>query len=272
LENDMDTSEIRVQIRDQIAFVEFFRPGRKNSVTPSAVLAMTAALKEIRSQTDVRVLVMGGGAEGFCAGADLMESVSQIPRGPDADLVAFLEDNYHNLIRTMVDMPMPTIAAIRGGAVGFGFSVALACDFRVVAENCKFGPSFTRLGMTTDGGCSFFLPRLVGVGRALDIIYNARLLNGKEALAYGLAHDCVPDDDVMERVQARAEQLRKGPPNSFKHIRNLVYDGLENDLNTVLLRESDIQAARLVTPDVAEGVMAFFERRTPRFLERSEES
>jgi 2-(1,2-epoxy-1,2-dihydrophenyl)acetyl-CoA isomerase len=194
--------------------------------------------------------------------------MQSIPRGEGADLEGFIDKTYHDMIRALVKVPVPTIAAVRGGSVGFGFSLALACDFRIVAEDAKMGAVFTRIAIIPDGGTSYFLGRLVGAARALELIYTARTFSGQEAVEMGLAYGVAPDDEVEAQARELAERLAKGPPGAFKEIRTLVYGNLDRNLDEALREEARIQAERLRSADAAEGVMAFLQHRTPNFTGR----
>ena len=264
----MSTEEVTYDFSGAVGRIAINRPARKNSLTPDVTHEITRLLREAAETENLRALVFGSSDNGFCSGADLVDSLQSIPRGEGMDLEGFIDTTYHAMIRALVDLPMPTIAAVRGGAVGFGFSLSLACDFRIAAEDAKMGAVFTRIGLVPDGGTSFFLGRLVGAARTMELIYTGRSFSGNEAKEMGLCMEVHPENAVEARAMELAEQLAEGPPGAFKEIRKLVYGNLDRDLNQALDEEARIQAERLQSADTAEGVMAFLQRRKPNFKGR----
>ncbi len=264
----MSTEDVVYDLSGPVGRIAINRPARKNSLTPDVTEAITRLLSEAAETPTLRALIFGSSENGFCSGADLVDSMQSIPRGEGMDLEGFIDKTYHAMIRALVNVPVPTIAAVRGGAVGFGMSLALACDFRIVANDAKMGAVFTRIGLVPDGGTSFFLGRLIGAARTMELIYTARSLSGTEANELGLCTEILADDAVEARAKALAEQLAEGPPGAFKEVRKLVYGNLDRDLNTALDEEARVQAERLQSADTAEGVMAFLQHRKPKFTGR----
>jgi enoyl-CoA hydratase/carnithine racemase len=238
------------------------RAERRNALDPETCQLLTDEFKKLREEKDVRVLIVTGAGNSFCAGADL----KWMPEGENP-----LEDPekrvwlFQNMIKELFYLPIPTIAAIRGHAVGFGCSLALACDIRIAAEDAKMGVLFSKIGLMPDGGASYFMPRLVGLGKTLELFYTADIIDANECLRLGLVNRVVKIDDFEKEVGDLSHKISKGPPIAYRNLKQTVRDGLSMNLDGVLKGEVRGQVQCLKSSDFLEGVSAFFQKRAPEF-------
>jgi 2-(1,2-epoxy-1,2-dihydrophenyl)acetyl-CoA isomerase len=233
------------------------RPAAMNALISPLRKALTAALRGATA----RVVVITGAGRGFCAGQDLSEVDPA-----DADLEAVLTEEYVPLLQAIIDAPMPVIAAVNGVAAGAGANLALACDVVIAAESATFIQAFARIGLVPDAGGSFFLPRQVGFARAMGAVLFAEPVPARQAADWGMIWQAVPDADFAAVITARAQALAEGPAVALAAAKRLIRASQGADLAAQLAREAAAQAVAGAHPDFAEGVAAFREKRTARFL------
>ncbi|MDX2051609.1 MAG: enoyl-CoA hydratase-related protein [Polyangiaceae bacterium] len=239
------------------------RPKTKNALNPELVSMLGDALERAASTPTNRVIVLSGAGGSFCSGADLMEDFQ--PHRTELPLLEARLDAFQRLIRCITSAPQVVIAEVDGPAVGFGADLALACDLRIVSEKAYFQEKFIAIGLMPDGGASYFLPRLVGVGRALELLLTGRAVQAAEALALGLASEVVPADSLEACVDGWAERFQGAAPLAVQRIKQAVRSSLHGDLAEGLAREKEGQLRLLKSADLLEGVTAFREKRTPSF-------
>jgi len=224
------------------------------------------ALGEAAEDEEIRCVVLRGEGRGFSAGADLAQIVSEADGDPD--LGEYLRDTYSRLVKRMVGMENPVIAALHGPVYGAGVGIALACDLRVAAENTKFSVAFIRIGLMPDAGVTFLLPRVVGLGRAMEMSMLGDAVDAEEAYRIGLVNKVVPDDSLSEEARNLAEHLAAMPTGALGRIKHSLYASFETDLETALEREAEGLTFCRYTRDHREGVTAFFEKRKAQFTGR----
>jgi 2-(1,2-epoxy-1,2-dihydrophenyl)acetyl-CoA isomerase len=208
----------------------------------------------------VRVVVITGAGRGFCSGQDLRAGLET----DGADVGSHLRDHYVPMIRAIREMEKPVIASVNGVAAGAGMSLALACDFRIAAESASFIQAFVRIGLVPDAGSSYFLPRLVGPAKALELTMLGEPLDSAEALRIGLINKVVADDDLARATADFAGRLARGP-RSIGLIKQLISQSLDNNLDTQLQLEERAQTEAANSADFAEGVAAFTGKRPAQF-------
>ena len=257
-----ETEDILTEHDDGIGIVRINRPSTKNALLPSTCERFGAAVDAFGADSAVRCIVVTGSRAGFCAGADLMAGMSEAAQRPYADVI---RNGFHRMIRAVVTAPKPVLAAIQGPAVGFGFDLALACDLRVAARTSTFGAVFSRIGLVPDGGSSFTLSRLVGLGRAMELIMLGETFDGATAERYGLLNRLLEDDAFERDVRALAGRLAAGPPMALRLMKRNALAGLSGTLDDALEREIEAQVQCLKSQDMMEGVQAFFQKRRPSF-------
>ena len=254
-------SDVHTSDQDGVRWIELRRPESRNALTPEVNRELIAAIQGAQG-AGARVIVLGGAGGHFCSGLDLKESIRRGPR-PPAELEKDLRETFHGLIRAVRAAPQPVIAAVDGPAVGFGCDLALACEVRLVSPRARFGEIFVRRGLMPDGGGSYSLARLVGLGRAFDLLLTGDLVEAADAVRIGLASRLL-EEDYDARVREYATTLAKGPPLVYQRLKRAVYASL-GDLDAALDREAEGQMQLIQSADFVEGVAAFLQKREPRF-------
>lgn len=254
---------IRARRDGEIAEVLLNRPQVFNAFDLEMVECLSRHLIALAVDDDVRGIVIAGEGKAFCAGGDL-KWASGFPHGPPA---AFheLASRFHQAILELRRMPKPVIAAINGIAAGGGFSLALACDFRVMCRSAILRQAYTSNGLCINGGGTFFLPRLVGLARALEIVAFDRPISSEQALAWGLTTKIVEDERALEEAVGLARHLAKSSLNSFGWSKQLVTDSFNTGFETHIERERAGLRSCAAHPDGKEGLRAFVEKREPVF-------
>ena len=253
--------ELLVKDQGPVRLIRLQRPSSKNALTPEVVEALHAALAEAAETRAVRSLVLSGTPGAFCSGADLRWLAKAIE---SVDKAAANMERFQALTLGIVQHPKPIVAAVTGPAVGFGADLALACDFRVLAESAYLQEKFVAVGLMPDGGGSYFLTRLLGVGRALEMLMLGSRIDAAQAVSLGLASSMTADTDTEPAALALAATLAQGPPLALARIKQAVH-GSGEELRAALAREREGQLALLQSADGQEGVRAFLERRSPTF-------
>ena len=245
----------------KVAVLTLNRPRAKNALDAALLEALGKQLAALAEDASVRAIVITGAGGAFCSGADLKAAMS----GGVFDKLDATLDLYHAIIRAIVGAPKPVLALVEGGAVGFGCDIALACDMRVLAEGAYLQEKFVKIGLMPDGGGTFWLPRLVGLGRAMEIILLGEPIDANAALALGLANRVVPAASIREEGMALARRLANGPPLAYAEIKRAVRAGLGGTIDTALEMEKKGQLKCLVSNDAFEGVAAWVQKREPDF-------
>jgi 2-(1,2-epoxy-1,2-dihydrophenyl)acetyl-CoA isomerase len=253
-------SVLLVEREGPVATLIMNRPQTKNALDPELLEALAAGLNEVAADESVRAVVLTGAGDAFCSGADLKGALGDLEAG--ADLGPRIA-KFHALIRAIVEAPKPFIAAVRGPAVGFGADLALACDLRVLAQDAYIQEKFVAIGLMPDGGGSFWLPRLVGLGRALEFLLLGTRIDATLALSLGLANRVV--DDERAEAHELATTLAAGPPLALRAIKAAVRDSASGGIDAALEREKRGQTALLGSQDFREGVAAWSAKRAPNF-------
>lgn len=255
-------SDVVVERVGRTSIVSIARPEARNALTRAVILAITEALTAASSDPDVRCVVLTGSGGHFCSGADLRKNMAD-----DPDMMDHLDrylDEYHGLIRSIVRSTKVSIAMLDGCAVGFGADMALACDLRVATPEAYVQEKFVKIGLMPDGGSTFWLPRLIGTARAMQMILLAEKVGGPELHALGVVAKLVEPDALRDATLAIAREIASGPPLAFAAIKRTVYANW-GSIEDALRREREEQLKLLRSADATEGVMAWMEKREPRF-------
>jgi 2-(1,2-epoxy-1,2-dihydrophenyl)acetyl-CoA isomerase len=255
-------SEVLVEDSGRTRIVSLNRPEARNALTRGVIQGLTKALLEAAASTEIRCVVLTGSGGHFCAGADLRRNLMD-----DPDMMENMGrymDEYHALIRAVVRCPKPTVAMLEGAAVGFGADLALACDLRVASTTAYVQEKFVKIGLMPDGGGTFWLPRLVGTARAMQMILLAQKIEAPELAALGLVLKVVAPTEVRAAAMDVAREIEAGPPLAFAAVKEALYASW-GDLEDALRREREGQLKLLKTNDVIEGIMAWSQKRAPNF-------
>ncbi|MGW5643327.1 enoyl-CoA hydratase [Saccharopolyspora sp. NPDC003752] len=240
------------------------RPESFNSLDVELKQALITALREAAADDSVRALVITGAGKAFCAGQDLKEHVALLNSGDPAPLNT-VEEHYNPIIRAVTSMPKPVIAAVNGTAAGAGASLAYACDLRVAAANAKFLMAFANVGLSTDSGASWTLPRLIGYGRAMELLLLAEPVAAEEALRIGMVNRVVDAGEAVAAATELAKRMAAGPTSAYARIKEAMLAAAAEGLAEALAVEAGAQAEAGATADHREAVAAFVEKRTPHF-------
>ena len=237
------------------------RPEVFNSFNRSMALALQKALDECELDQKVRAIVITGEGKAFCAGQDLGEAVD--PEGPD--LSTIVEEHYNPIILRIRNIEKPIIAAVNGVAAGAGANIALSCDITIAKKSASFIQAFSKIGLIPDSGGTFFLPKIVGVQKALALMFTGDKVTADQAEAMNMIYKSVDDEQFMDEVTKFAETLAAMPTRGLGLTKKAVNESFTNDLTAQLAVEGKLQTEAGETFDFREGVNAFLEKRNPVF-------
>jgi enoyl-CoA hydratase/carnithine racemase len=257
-----EREELRVVDEGAVRWLTIDRPESKNGLTAELNARLIEALDSAGRERALRVVVLSGARGNFCSGLDLKAAAA---RGGFDDVGPVMRQYFHGLIRAVRRLDKPVVALVDGAAVGFGCDLALACDMRVGTERTRFGEVFVRRGLMPDGGGTYTLPRLVGVGKALELMLTGDLVSADEARALGLVSRSFPSAEAEQGTWAFARRLAAGPPLVHARVKRAVYGAQGGTLEEALEVEAQGQLELLRSQDFFEGVAAFFQKRDPQF-------
>ncbi len=262
----MAEDPILIERDNGLVILTLNRPDAYNAIDVPLVDALLDALIDCDEDASVRAVMITGVGKAFCAGGNLKAMKAEAEAsGSAGPFLKKLTVSVHGAMSTIARMEKPVIAAVNGAAGGFGFSLALACDLVLAAENAIFTMAYTKAGLAPDGGSSFFLPRIVGPKRAYDLMVNNEVLSPAEAKDLGIVNQIMPGDNFAEEARAYCARLSEGPTLAFGAAKRLIASSPESSLETQMEHERRAIAACGGTEDFKEGVAAFVEKRTPDF-------
>jgi 2-(1,2-epoxy-1,2-dihydrophenyl)acetyl-CoA isomerase len=260
----MSFETILFEIRDGTARLTLNRPEKLNSFNVQMHSEIQSALEEAVNDASVRAVLLTGAGRAFSAGQDLSDRA--VAPGEAVDLGASIDLYYAPLVRRLRSLPIPVICGVNGVAAGAGANVALACDLVIAAKSASFIQSFTKIGLIPDTGGTYFLPRLIGTARAMGLAMLGDKITGEEAAAWGLIWRCVDDAEFRPAVDAVVKQVAAGPTRALARIKQAIYASGNNTLDQQLDLERDFMRELGNSNDFREGVVAFLEKRSPRFV------
>ena len=255
----MNFETISVTVTDGVGVITLARPEMMNALNRQMRAELTHALRDLAKRA--RVIVLTGSGRAFCSGQDLGDGGS----AAKIDLERTLREEYEPMLRAIYDAPVPVIAAVNGAAAGAGANLALAADVVIAQESAVFIQAFSRIGLIPDAGGTFFLPRQIGLARAMGAMLFAERIPARQAADWGMIWEAVPDEAFEGAWQARARALADGPTIALGAMRKALRAGLSNTLSEQLALEAQLQAKAGHTRDFQEGVLAFLEKRPARF-------
>jgi 2-(1,2-epoxy-1,2-dihydrophenyl)acetyl-CoA isomerase len=261
----MNFQNITFTVDAGIAHLTLNRPDKLNSFTGEMHAELRTALDSIQNDKTVRVLVLSGAGRAFCAGQDLADPDMQMIDGKMPDIGNVVEKNYKPLVLRLQNLRVPTIAAVNGIAAGAGASVALACDLVIATKSASFLQAFSKIGLIPDTGGTWFLPQRVGMARAMGLALLADKLPAEKAAEWGLIWECTEDADFAARIDVLAKQLSTAPTKALVRTRQAMHAAPGHTLEQQLSFEGSFMRELGWSPDYAEGVAAFMEKRAPKF-------
>ena len=254
----MSYETITVTVEDGTVVIAMNRPEKMNALNERMRAEITHAVREAPEQG--RSLVLTGTGRAFCSGQDLGANAV-----PGRDLERTLRDEYEPMLKAIIDCPLPTIAAVNGAAAGAGANLALCFDVVIASEDAYFVQAFARIGLIPDAGGTWFLPRQVGLARAMGAALFTDRIDAAQAADWGMIYEAVPADTFEARWRERARTLAQGPTETYRNIKSAMRASFDNSLDEQLALEARLQGECGKSRDFREGVLAFTEKRAPSF-------
>lgn len=255
---------IKIAVEHRVGTVTLNRPDKLNAFAGRMRQEVADAVRDLAARPDVRVLIITGAGRAFCAGADI-SYMKRLMEDGDTEAFTALVEAGRNVVTTIRRAPKPVIAMVNGPAAGGGANLALACDIRIAADNASIGQTFNRIGLHPDWGGTFFLPRLVGASKALELMFSAEMINADEAHRLGIFNRVVLAHKLTEETMKFARMLADKPPKALALTKEAVYASAGASLEEMLDIELHHQLRCFVSDDAQEGLNAFLEKRQPRF-------
>jgi 2-(1,2-epoxy-1,2-dihydrophenyl)acetyl-CoA isomerase len=260
----MPEDAVLVRREDGIATIVLNRPEKLNAIEDDVRAGLMNALDSVERDREIRVAVITGAGRGFCAGGDVEKMIELKTGFHSAAFRGYLEAG-HALVRRLRAMPKPVVASVNGPAAGAGMSLALACDLRIASEQATFTQAFLRLGLHPDWGATFTLPRLVGMGRALEIFWLGEPVTAEEAKRLGAVNFLVPHESLASETAQLAARLAAAAPLPIALMKQAFYERIHTELERVMDHELAAQMKCFASEDFSEGLRAFTEQRPPKF-------
>lgn len=257
-------STLLFEVREHVAHMTLNRPEAANGINLEMASEIRHAARRCATDPEIRAVLLSGAGKMFCAGGDLKAFAAQ----PERELPGFLEQvtlHLHQAISHFARMNAPVVAAVHGSAAGGGFSLACACDFPFAAESARFTMAYTRAGLTPDGSSTYFLPRIIGYRRTLELAITNRVLSAREAAEMGLVTRVVPDADLIAEATKFATQLATGPTAAYGGVKRLLIDSFTNTLEAQMSLEGEYISSMGQTADGRKGIASFLAKRPPKF-------
>lgn len=269
--------DLLFEVSEGVATITLNRPEARNAFSLEMIHLWIAALEEVRDNDDIRVLILTGNGKSFCAGGDVKSMLSgkgfiDLSDKKDKDFIStgILRKNslwkyVQRIPLLMEEIDKPTIAAINGHAIGAGLDMTLQCDLRFSSKEARFAEAYVKVGIVPGDGGGYYLPRIIGIDKALELLWTGRMIDSEEALDLGLITRIFPHDELMEEVMKFAKKIANGPQEAIRFTKRTVYQGLRTDLRTSLDTVSSFMGLLTEHSDYHEGVKAIIEKRKPKF-------
>lgn len=250
------TDNLKFTVEDGIGWILLDRAERMNAFTFEMIDAWRDALDECRRNDAVKVVVVTGAGRAFCSGGDIIEMGDRLEQTPE-QRKAELFDRIERIPLALEDLDKPVIAAVNGVATGAGMDMALMCDIRYAAESARFAETYVNVGLVPGAGGAHYLPRLVGVSKALELFWTGDFIDAREAMRLGIVNKVFPDDQLGAEVRKIAEKIARAPAQTLRMIKRAIYQGMRNDLRTNLDLISSHYAVITATDDHKKAVRGF---------------
>ena len=256
------------EVKDGVGVVTLNRPEKLNAWTKEMAAELRSALSNANDDDNVGALVVTGAGRAFCSGADVIQEFQRRAEAQDSGTLVDDQFAAPDSLKTLQELLLygkPSIAAINGYAVGVGLTFPLNCDIRIASEEAKLNTMFLRVGLIPEFGSSYLLPRIIGLGRALELVYMPRMIDAREAYELGLVNRVVPAERLMPEAMALAKTIASGPRFALKKAKETIYQNLDADYMEGAFRELKNFADCMATAEHREGIRAFLEKREPDF-------
>ena len=259
----MEYKTLLFDVRDHVAHITLNRPDAANSINEDMGKDLMHAALRCDEDPEIRAVLISGAGKIFSSGGDLKAFSAKGDQLPYhvKEITTYL----HAAMSRLTRMDAPVVAAVHGAVAGAGISIAIACDIVVAAETTRFMVAYTRAGLVPDGSSTYFLPRIIGLKRALELTLTNRMFSAQEALQWGLITRVVPDNELLAQARAIAVQLAAGPTRAYGSSKRLLHSGWTETLETQMENESQAIANSARTADAREGIKAFLEKRPPKY-------
>lgn len=257
-------ADLKFEVDDGVALLTLNRPDKRNAFSPELLRLWREALLEAQARDDVRAIVITGAGPDFCAGGDLNNMRARLGE-PALQRKDSLAREIQVIPLTLAAMDKPVLAAVNGSATGAGMDMALMCDIRIGGERSRFAERYIAVGILPGAGGAWFLPRIVGMSRALELLWTGRWVQAPEALSLGLVSEVGPDDEVLSRTLALAREIAQAPPVTVRMMKRTVQQAMTMDLRSHLDQVSSHMAVVTATRDHREALEALLDKRSPGF-------
>ena len=262
----MEKADLLYRTEGNVAFITLNRPEAKNAFSSSMISLWQESLEKARTDESVRVIILTGNGDTFCSGGDIRDMAEG--RLKSWDMKNFLWEGVHRIVLAMEDLDKPVIAALNGAAMGAGLDMALMCDMRIASDRARLGESYILMGLVPGDGGAFFLPRLVGVAKAMELLLTGDVLDAEGAARIGLVNRVVPHGALHEEAMRVARKIAAMPPQAVRMMKRAVYQSLGSPLRTHLDYISSQLSLLSETEDHREAALSFLEKRKPHFTGR----
>ena len=255
-------------VHEGVAKLTLNRPAQLNALSVEMMQDLYDAARRLRDHAEVEVVVIEGAGDHFMAGGDLRDFARHFDQNANARLITFraiIEKHINPTVEILQNLPQPVVAKVRGACAGFGMSLMLGCDLALCADNAKFTTAYSSIGLPADGGMSYFLPRIVGTRKALELLLLADRFDAAEAQRLGLVNRVVAADELDAETARLLERLKSGPRHAYTEIKRLLATTLDDKLESQLQSEAEAFGRCGATGDFVEGINAFLEKRKPSF-------
>ena len=253
--------ELITSLNNGVFKITLNRPEVYNSFNQAMAFSLQKELDYCAQNDEIRTILITGSGKAFCAGQDLSEATD--PNGPE--LESIVRDHYNPIILKIRSLEKPVIAAVNGVAAGAGANIALACDLTIAQENASFIQAFSKIGLIPDSGGTYFLPRIIGVQKALALMFTGDKISAKEAEELNMIYKCISEEEFEDFILKIAEKMAMMPTRAFGLTKKAVNQSLDNTLEEQLNLEEKLQTEAGKTEDFQEGVQAFLEKRKAKF-------
>ena len=257
----MPLKDILLEYSDGIASITINRPQRLNALGATTTIELCQACEEAINNQDIRVLIITGAGDAFCAGGDYKDTFEEGFTKSAQQWRERIRNGPNRLVTLLMGSEKPVIAAINGVAIGGGTTIALASDIRISSDRAKFGLAFSKIGLTPEFGCTYLLPRVVGLGKAIELAFTAEIIDAHEALRIGLVNRVVPHAELLSATRQLAMSLAEKPASSLGVMKSMFYRSMSMDLQSTLEMEAMALSAAFKTEEHQFAVNAFLQKR-----------